>query len=103
MDRSLFPDLFPDRHLDRPRRMTCCEYLTPPEGVRIGLWRAVHQMGHSRVAFSAHQLAVLADSSAPQAAYAAEQALTLGWLVLVAPEPYMKQRPGLYQGALPKR
>jgi hypothetical protein len=103
MDASLFPNLWPDRVVTRGRQPTCCEYLTPPENVRIGLWRAVHQMGHSRVAFTDHQLAVLADSSTPQARYAISIALNHGWVVQCQPEPYMNDTPALYQGALPKR
>jgi hypothetical protein len=103
VDVSLFPNLWPDRVVTRGRQPTCCEFLTPPENVRIGVWRAVHQMGHSRVAFNAHQLAVLADSSTPQARYAIGCAVNLGWVVQVQPEPYMNEDPALYQGALPKR
>jgi hypothetical protein len=87
-----------------PPKQRCCDLERTPPGWPHHLWAYIHQWGHSRIPFTVDGLAVTAHVAPEIAAAAIEKAETHErWIVRVRPEPYMRQTPALWVGALPRK
>ena len=100
---SLFPDDYPNEPDPAKEHRTCCETLVAPEGVDALTWRLVHSFAHTRSAVGANSLAGLAGCRPRVALQALTEAEQAGWLMLVVPEPFMKNPPPLWLGRLSQR
>jgi hypothetical protein len=101
---SLFPDDYPDEETEPKERRTCCaDIVAGPGGVPDFAWRMVHTFGHTRSAVGAASLAGLAGCTVTEAREALEAAEGCEWLRRLAPEPYQKNPPALWQGRLSQR
>lgn len=103
IDRSLFPNLVPDKASEDRWRPPCCEGLKAPPGVDLRTWTFIHAVGHSRVPFTVAAFADVAECTAHQATVCIRHAGQHGWIDPVIPEHYMTAPTPQWVGCLPRR
>lgn len=102
--QSLFPEEFPVVEPRSMQRAPCCTGLSAPDELPPRVWEFVHALGHSRVPFTVHTLALATQTTHGDALTAIRRAEEAGWVDRILPEKWETAKPGFrWVGCLLRR